>query len=245
MTRSVVTVLALAMAFVATAGLQRNAAAQARPDFSGLWFPAGRTQVPQQAPYTDAAKVLLADYEKSFTLDDDPGRYCIWPGMPRAVWGAPFTVEIQQRAQDLTIFWEGYGMYRKIYMADHNPPKAILPSAMGHSVARWEGDTLVIETSSLKPYPYMTRLATSSDAQVVERLRLETRDVEGKPTRFLVNEVVLTDPKVYKEPIRITATLRHRPDLQLLEYTCTDTLWEEFLGERGLTLPDVDALPAP
>jgi hypothetical protein len=237
--------LALATAFLATAGLPGNAAAQAHPDFSGLWFPAGRVQTPQQAPYTDAAKALLADYEKNFTLDDDPGRYCIWPGMPRAVWGAPFTVEIQQRAQDVTIYWEGYGMYRKIYMADHNPPKAILPSAMGHSVARWEGDTLVVETSSLKPYPYMTRLATSSDAQVVERMRLETRDVEGKPTKFLVNEVVLTDPKVYKEPIRVTATLRHRPDLQLLEYTCTDTLWEEYLGERGLTLPDLDALPAP
>jgi hypothetical protein len=31
----------------------------------------------------------------------------------------------------------------------------------------------------------------------------------------------------------------------LLEYTCTDTLWESYLLERGLTLPDVDALPNP
>ena len=249
MTRSVVTVFALAMAFAACASWSGYAAAQsgaaAHPDFSGLWFPAGRTQAPQQAPYTDGAKTLLAEYEKSFTLDDDPGRYCIWPGMPRAVWGAPFTVEIQQRPQDVTIYWEGYGMYRKIYMADRNPPKPILPSAMGHSVARWEGDTLVVETSNLKPYPYMTRMATSSDATVVERIRLETRDFQGKPTRFIVNELVLTDPKVYKEPIKITATLRDRPDLSLLEYTCTDTLWEEYLGQRGLTLPDIDALPDP
>jgi hypothetical protein len=130
-------------------------------------------------------------------------------------------------------------------MADHNPPEPILPSAMGHSVAHWEGDTLVIETTSLKPYPYMTRMATSSDAHVVERLHLEQRDVNGQPTKFLVNEVVLTDPKVYKEPIRIMATLQLRPDLQLLEYTCSDTLWDEYLNERGLTLPDMDALPDP
>ncbi|HZL96773.1 MAG TPA: hypothetical protein VFB99_24170, partial [Vicinamibacterales bacterium] len=218
----------------------------AHPDFSGLWFPGGgRRQTPQQAPYTDAAKALLADYEKSFTLDDDPGRYCIWPGMPRAIWGAPFTVEIQQRPQDVTIFWEGYGMYRKIYMADHNPPEPILPSAMGHSVAHWEGDTLVVETTNLKPYPYMTRMATSSDAHVVERLHLEERDVNGQRARFLVNELVLTDPKVYKEPIHVTASLQLRPDLQLLEYTCSDTLWDEYLSERGLTLPDMDALPDP
>jgi hypothetical protein len=243
---------ALAAALVALAGCDRAvpesapvSAAPQRPDFSGLWFPAGRQQDPQRPQYTPAAQAALEEYEKAFTLDDDPGRYCIWPGMPRAIWGAPFTVEIQQRPQDITIYWEGYGMYRKIYMADHSPPEPVLPSAMGHSVARWEGDTLVIETTNLKPYPYMTRQATSSDAHVVERMRLEERDVDGAKTKFIVNEIVLTDPKVYTTPIKITATLRHRPDLQLLEYTCTDTLWDEYLSERGLTLPDMDALPEP
>jgi hypothetical protein len=91
----------------------------------------------------------------------------------------------------------------------------------------------------------MTRLATSSDAHVVERMRLEEREVNGQRNKFLVNELVLTDPKVYTEPIRVTASLQFRPDTQLLEYTCTDTLWEQYLGERGLTLPDMDDLPNP
>jgi hypothetical protein len=245
MTRDVLTGLAVA-GLLATATFAPRAAVAQHPDFSGLWFPAGgRQQVPQRAEYTPAAQAAADEYEKAFTLDDDPGRYCIWPGMPRAIWGAPFTVEIQQRPQDITIYWEGYGMYRKIYMADHDPPQPILPSAMGHSVARWEGDTLVVETTNLKPYPYMTRMATSSDAHVVERLRLEERDVNGAKARFLVNEVVLTDPKVYTTPVKITAALQERKDLQLLEYTCSDTLWDEYLIERGLTLPDMDALPDP
>jgi len=234
-----------AFGLVAAAALAPYLAAAQHPDFSGLWFPAGRTQDPPRAPYTPAAQAAAAAYEKAFTLDDDPGRYCIWPGMPRAVWGAPFTVEIQQRPQDFTIFWEGYGMYRKIYMADHNPPQPILPSAMGHSVAHWDGDALVVETTNLKPYPYMTRLATSSDAHVVERLHLEEREVNGRKGKYLVNEVVLTDPKVYTTPIKITATLQQRTDLQLLEYTCTDTLWDDYLSERGLTLPDIDSFPEP
>ncbi len=218
----------------------------AHPDFSGLYFPfRERSQTPRELPYTAAAKKLVEQYQAKFTLDDDPGRYCIWPGMPRAPWGAPFAIEIIHRPQDVTIYWEGYGMYRKIYMADHSPPEPILDSVMGHSVGHWEGDTLVVETTNLKQYPYMTRQATSSDAHVVERIRLEERDVEGQRTKFIVNELVLTDPKVYTTPIKITGTLRHRPDLQLLEYTCTDTLWDEYLAERGLTLPDLDALPAP
>jgi hypothetical protein len=242
MTRSLFTAVTLT---TCVAMLAPAIGAAQRPDFSGLYFPAGRQQDPQRPVYTPAAAAALAEYEKAFKLDDDPGRYCQWPGMPRAIWGAPFTVEIQQRPQDITIYWEGYGMYRKIYMADHNPPKPILPSAMGHSIAHWEGNTLVIETTNLKPYPYMNRQATSSSAHVVERMRLEERDVDGQKVRFIVNEVVLTDPKIYATPIKITGTLRHRPDLQLLEYTCTDTLWDEYLSERGLTLPDVDSFPDP
>lgn len=215
-------------------------------DFSGLYFPArGRTVSPQPPEYTPAAKEALAQYETDFEIDDDPGRYCIWPGIPRAIWGASFAIEIQQRAQDLTIYWEGYGMYRKIYMADHNPPQPVLPSAMGHSIAHWEGDTLVIETTNLRPYPYMTRMATSSDARVVERMRVEEREVEGAKRKFVVNELVLTDPKVYVTPIKITATLQERPDGQLLEYTCSDTLWDEYLSERELALPDIDSFPDP
>jgi hypothetical protein len=165
--------------------------------------------------------------------------------MPRAPWGAPFTIEIFHRDQDLTIYWEGYGMYRKIYMADHNPPEALLPSSMGHSIGRWEGDTLVIETTHLRPYPYMNRFATTSNAAVVERMFLEERDVDGEVERFLIDEIVVTDPQLYTEPVHIRAEAQFRPDLQLLEYTCTDTLWESYLLERGLTLPDVDALPNP
>jgi hypothetical protein len=226
---------------------QQPALAQApsgHPDFSGLYFPAGfGRRTPDPLPFTDDAKKLLEQYQREFTLDDDPGRFCIWPGMPRAPWGAPFSIEIFHRPQDVTIYWEGYGMYRKIYMADHNPPEALVPSAMGHSIAHWEGDTLVIETTDLKPYPYMTRLPTTSDAHVVERMRLEEREEQGEMRKYLVDEITLTDPKLYTEPVRIRAEAVLRPDLQLLEYTCTDTLWDNYLIERGLTLPDVDALP--
>ncbi len=237
-------VVALALAWSPAAVLAQRAGAPQHPDFSGVWFPAGRTQTPKDLPYNAAAQKLLQDYQKHFTLDDDPGRYCIWPGMPRAVWGAPFAVEIFHRPQDLTIYWEGYGMYRKVYMADHDPPEPVLDTAMGYAVAHWEGDTLVVETSHLKPYPYMTRMATSSAAHIVERLRLEQREVKGESKKYLVDEITLTDPKVYTEPVKIKADLAWRPDLHVLEYTCTDVLWEDYLNSRGLTLPDLDELPS-
>jgi hypothetical protein len=221
-------------------------AAEPHPDFSGIYFPNGfARRSPDPLPYTPAAQKIADEYAKHFTVDDDPGRFCIWPGMPRAPWGAPFSVEVMQRAQDLTIYWEGYGMYRKIYMADHNPPPALLSSAMGHAVAHWEGDTLVIETTSLKPYPYMTRLPNTSDAHILERMKLEEREKDGRKHSFLIDDITLTDPKLYTQPIKIHAEAELRPDLQVLEYTCTDTLWDDYLQQRGLTLPDLDALPDP
>ena len=218
-------------------------------DFSGTWFPAGfARRSPDPLPFTEAARNLLAQYETEFELTDDPGRFCIWPGMPRALWGAPFVVEIIHRPQDVTVYFEGYGMYRKIYFADHNPPEPILPTAMGHSIAHWEQDgdqaILVISTTHLLDYPYMNRLPTSSSATVEERWRLENREGEdGEFNRYVVAEATLIDPQVYTEPVQITATAMHRPDLNVLEYNCSRTLWEEYLMERGLQLPDLDSLP--
>ncbi len=239
-------IVALAVAILGTQStFGQDGGPAAHPDFSGLWFPAGFPRIPRPLPLTDAAQPLAARYEKEFAIDDDAGRYCIWPGMPRSVWGAPFPIEIIQRPQDVTIYWEGYGMYRKIYMADHHPPPSVLPSAMGHSVGRWEGDTLVIETTDLRAYPYMRSLPTTSAAKLLERMRIDVRTGEKGARKYLVDDITLTDPKMYKIPIQIKAEAELRSDVQLLEYTCTDTLWDDYLQSRGLTLPDVDALPEP
>lgn len=230
-----------------TAALQAQTADdESRPDFSGIWFPNGfADRTPDPLPFTDAAQALVEEYEAEFETKDDPGRFCIWPGMPRAVWGAPFAIEIFHRDHDVTIFWEGYGMYRKIYMADSNPPEPVLPTAMGYSLAHWEDDVLVIETTDLRPYPYMDDLPTTSDARITERMYMEEREIDGEMTKVLVDEIELRDPRVYKEPIHFYAEALWRPDLHILEYTCSNTIWEDYLDEQGLTPPDIDALPEP
>jgi len=241
-------VFALA-ALTAGPSAAQQSAEMSHADFSGVWFPAfgrrGRARTPDPLPFTDAAKPLIEAYEQEFTLDDDPGYYCIWPGMPRAPWGAPFAIEVFHRAHDVTIIWEGYGMWRKIYMADENPPEPILPTAMGHSIAHWEGDVMVIETTDLKPYPYMNRFPTTSSAHVTERMWLEEREEDGEVVKYLIDEVTLTDPKMYTEPVRSRAEAVFRPDLTLFEYNCSVSLWENHVAERGLELPDVDSLPGP
>jgi hypothetical protein len=244
---------ARALTVIALAGLALGATAvhaqpqDGRPDFSGVWFPAGHSKSPTPRPLTDEARAMVEQYQQDFVPGDDPGRFCIWPGLPRTLYGPPFAIEIIHRAQDVTIYWEGYGMYRKVYMADRNPPEPMLPSSMGHSLAHWDGDALVIETTHLKPYPYWTeeQLPTSSEARVVERMTLEEREENGQRRKLIVNEVTVHDPKVYTEPVHIRAQLAHQPGMHILEYTCSDMLWEEYLESRDLAPPDIDALPMP
>lgn len=238
------TVFLAALAATGLVSPRANAQPDDHPDLNGIYFPAGfARRTPQELPYTPGAAAMAEYWEENFRTEDEPGRFCIWPGMPRAPWGAPFPVEIFHRDYDVTIYWEGYGMFRKIYMEDHNPPEAILPSAMGHSLAHWDGDTLVIETSHLKPYPYMSRFPTTSNARVTERMHLTEREVDGEMKKFLVDDITVVDPQLYTEPVKIHAEAQFRPDLNILEYTCSVTLWEQYLEDRGLTLPDIDALP--
>src|SRR5688500_10457389 len=81
----------------------------AQVDLNGLWFPAGGGgQQPRELPLNDFGKKLYDEYVAAFAIDDDPGGWCVSPGLPRSIWGAPFPVEIVQTENFINMFWEGY-----------------------------------------------------------------------------------------------------------------------------------------
>ena len=213
------------------------------PDFSGLWFPRGFGKVtPNPLPYNDKAQKLHDDYIKTFTPDDDPGKFCIQPGLPRAIWGAPFPIEIHQTAREITIFYEGYFMYRKIYLEGYDRPEPILPTRMGFSVGHWEGDTLVVTTTYLREYPYMIRTPNTGQASVSERIKVELRQTDGNTVKILVDELTLTDPVLYTEPVVVRGEIAWSPNTPIMEYSCSETIWDDYLLEKGLTPPDFEQL---
>lgn len=214
--------------------------AQAAVDFSGLWFPGGGPgQNPRELPFTPQAKAWSDAYIASFKIDDDPGGWCVSPGLPRSIWGAPFPVEIVQTDSFINMFWEGYFQYRKIYLDGHPRPEPILNTGMGYSVGHWEGDTLVVETTHLRQYPYMRRLPNSENATTTERFTLEERtNDKGEKVKYLNNVLTLTDPLLYTQPVTVTSSLRWSPDTPIMEYSCSEEIYDKHLQEQGLQLPD-------
>lgn len=201
-------------------------------DLSGTWMPVrgddATVGFPRSDwPFTEKGRALRDAFTSRYDPEeDDPAFFCVQPGMPMSMApAAPFPLEIIQRERDITMFFEAWSQYRKIWMAGHDHPDPILPTRMGYSVAHWEGDTLVIETDMFAERTH-GRSLMSADAELVERIRVETRD-DG--SRILIDEMVFSDPEIYTEDIEIRGVWEESPDTPIMEYVCSEQLYEQHL----------------
>ena len=111
------------------------------------------------------------------------------------------------------------GAHRVVYMDGRPHPDDVLPTWWGHSIGRWDGDTLVIDTVGYNDKFWFDSRGTPHTEQLhtVERW---TRINYGT----LINDFTLDDPGAYSRPVQLkfTAT-RIREDLDdLMEFICTE-----------------------
>jgi hypothetical protein len=109
------------------------------------------------------------------------------------------------------------------------------PSFYGHSVGRWNGDTLVVETVGIKEDVRYQNVPHSSAMRITERIRLAQPNV-------LWDEITIEDPDTLEKPWTFTFAYRRMPDYTLLEYICEDN--REYIDEKGLQRMRLGA-PAP
>ncbi len=151
--------------------------------------------------------------------------HCLPDGMP-SMMAAIFPLEILQSKGQVTVIEEAYTQVRRILM--DRPQKAIddvEPGFYGHSVGRWEGDTLVVDTIGIKEDIRYQNVPHSPKMRITERLRLRSPDV-------LWNEITMEDPEMLEKPWTVTYAYRRMPNYTLLEYVCEDN--REYADEKGL-----------
>lgn len=89
----------------------------------------------------------------------------------------------------------------------------------------------------------MRRVPNTDDSTVVERWNIiSTTNDAGEEVKYMTNEMFLTDSKLYIEPVRITGTLRFSPDTPIMEYSCSEQIYDQHLQDRGLVPPDFSEL---
>ena len=90
-------------------------------------------------------------------------------------------------------------------------------SYMGDSIGRWDGDTLVIETTNFNAKVGLTRngntLLHSQDLKLTERL---TR-VDEKTIQY---EATVDDARTWTRPWQVSLPLALHPEYQMYEYAC-------------------------
>jgi hypothetical protein len=110
------------------------------------------------------------------------------------------------------------------------PTKAPGDSWMGWSNGHWEGDTLVVDVTSLNDQTWFDRAGNyhSDSLHVVERYTPRSADT-------LTYEATIEDPKVFSRPWKISMPLYRRveKDAKLLEYKCVEFAEELLYGPLG------------
>jgi hypothetical protein len=170
---------------------------------------------------TPAGEAAIAKYDP---FVDDPTFRCD-PVAIRRVWFAPGTpLEIVRDGDRVILRHEWMDVERIVHLNLTEHPADGPRTTLGHSIGRFEGDTLVIETANyaegvLNQYVEQpgqpTRGLLHSDALTsVERIRLD------KEAQRLVVSIDLEDPKFFTRPFD-TAVAQYAPsDLAIQPFGC-------------------------
>jgi hypothetical protein len=161
----------------------------------------------------------LTDYRHQLALASEPYTRCKPAGGPRQFM-SPYGLEIVefpelQRAFIFNI--SNAQSYRTVFMDGRPHPANPTPSFLGHSIGRWEGDTLVIDSVGFNEDFWMNRdgLPHTSQLHLTERLTRTDFDT-------LNYEVTIDDPGAYTAPWTSGYTLGWTKGGELFEYICQE-----------------------
>lgn len=202
-------------------------AASAAPDISGVWWsksysPALRPMDGSPLPLTPAGRAKFEAARADIKRDKshDTGKYLCTPqGTPRGM-NTPYPIHIVQTPDQTTIFLEQNRVPRIVKMTDkHANTRDWDPSYMGEAIGRWDGATLVIDTTNFNAKTFIdeTGLPHSDGLHVMERLHV----ADGG--KRLVDEITVEDPVMFTHPWKAEVSFEKRPDVRVFDdWVCGD-----------------------
>jgi len=195
-----------------------------KPDLYGIWTSdnlltqgaLGQTTLtlpikPEDVILTREGEVLQRRRKENYF----PGAECLPITLPRHTAVQPF--KIFPLRGTVVILYEHQTTYRQIFMDGRELPKDPNPTWRGYSVGKWDGETLVVDTSGFNDAEEILpgRRPHSDALHIIERFR--RRDFGHLEIQFMID-----DPKVYAKPWSFKEEFQLTPDTELLEYVCNE-----------------------
>src|SRR4051812_7013645 len=196
--------------------------ADGKPDLSGVYGygagGGGRGAAPAAVagglPTTPTLKPGAEKY-KVVRAADDTGLYstCMPPGIPQTFF-VPYYIQIVQAPKHLVVAHEYLNLFRIIPTDGRAHPPDPDPSWMGNPVARWDGDTLVVDSIGFNDKTEINGYRHTEKLHVVERFSRPDFDT-------LQYEATIEDPNVFAGPWVIRRTFPFLPEYdQINEFVC-------------------------
>jgi hypothetical protein len=186
--------------------------AAGKPDFSGVWWTPSTTDPgkPEWLPSAVAVAKQRADNNRK----DSPQAHCLPPPVLRF---GPIFQLVQSQAFLIVISDDDSPGFHQIYLDGRDHPKDPNPAWYGHAVAKWDGDTLVVDKLGFNDRVWLDQDGhpITEKLHVVERYR---RPDLG----HLEIESTVEDPGVLAKPYTMKRVADLAPTEEIYEFICPE-----------------------
>lgn len=146
-------------------------------------------------------------------IEDNPVVHCE-PGSPVRSWGPPgLATSIRQMDGEILIYHESMDVTRTVHMNMDAHPTDIEPSDMGHSIGRFEGGTLIIDTAGFSAGVLRGSTLHTNQMTMVERL-----SIQEDTGRLLISWIV--DEPIYYSELLTGSQQLQSTDKEIIRYDC-------------------------
>jgi hypothetical protein len=206
-------------------------------DLSGIWMGGGAVEIPTLLKPGELDGILQPWAKQTMaTRSDgmDPYNYCL-PGGPLRLTGGFAWRFVQHPTVNARYIFQlqeaNAHTYRQIFMDGRKHPEDPSPTWFGHSIGRWEGPTLVVDTVALNDRFWLD----GSGIPHTEQLHLVERWARTNYTT-LQRDVTIEDAGAYTRPFTVSYTANLGvPDSEIMEYICIEN--NQYGLAQGLADP--------
>jgi hypothetical protein len=183
---------------------------EGKPDLSGLWN-GNDDSDPHDADVLPWAAALSKERRETKFIES-PSTHCLPSSVPPM---GPLLWKIVQTPALLVMLFEDLPGVRQIYLDGRPHPQDPNPTWMGHSVGKWEGDTLVVDTVGFNDKSWLDSYPHTESLHVIERYR-------RTDLAHLDVQITMEDPGTFVKPWVVHAVWNLAPGEEMLEYVCTE-----------------------
>jgi hypothetical protein len=194
-----------------------------KPDLSGIWNPRlglvrNWAEDVKDIPFQPWAKAVYEERAAGKHWQEDPDANCLPQGVPKVLL-APAPWRIVQTPGVIYFIHEAFNLWWQAFTDGREfvDGPDIQPTWHGYSTARWDGDTLVVDSRGFNGRVWLDQLGKPT----TDALHVTTK-FHRKDFGHMDLGITIDDPKAYTRPWGSTVEVTLVPDTQLMEFICLE-----------------------